>query len=283
MQITLDAWVASVGEVAHTSSARAAGYSKHHIAAAVADRSVDRVRRSWLVTPTCGPDRRAAARAGGRLSCVSAAARMGLWVPELPVLPHISLPHSAARSTHVEATWHWATGPVPLPRTEPNEHPINVLFHIARCLQRAQALAVWESALKRGIVRSDVLDRVQWRCTAARELAAVAGSLSDSGIETAFVSLMRRAGVTVRQQVWVDGHPLDGVIGERLGVQVDGLAFHQASDRRRDLRADARLALRGYTILRFDYYQVLFDPAYVIDTVLTAIAQGLHLAPPHRR
>ena len=49
------------------------------------------------------------------------------------------------------------------------------------------------------------------------------------------------------------------------------------------VRSWARLALRGYTILRFDYYQVLFDPAYVIDTVLTAIAQGLHLAPPHRR
>lgn len=82
----------------------------------------------------------------------------------------------------------------------------------------------------------------------------------------------------MRQQVWVDGHPLDGLIGDRLAVQIDGFAFHQARDRRRDLRADARLALRGFTVLRFDYAHVLFDADIVRETVLLAIAQGLHRA-----
>ncbi|HEX5727911.1 MAG TPA: hypothetical protein VFX99_00635, partial [Microbacterium sp.] len=47
-----------------------------------------------------------------------------------------------------------------------------------------------------------------------------------------------------------------------------------AGDRRRDIRADARLTLRGYTVLRFDFQQVYFDWDYVEATVLAAVAQG---------
>lgn len=108
--------------------------------------------------------------------------------------------------------------------------------------------------------------------------AHVATSLSDSGLETHFRELMLTIGVRLRQQVWVDGHPVDAVIGERLVVQMDGFAFHSSpADRRRDLHQDARLVLRGYTVLRFDYVQILFEPQYVIDTVRLAMAQGRHL------
>ena len=61
-------------------------------------------------------------------------------------------------------------------------------------------------------------------------------------------------------------------------VQLDGFAHHRGADRRRDLRADARLVLRGYTVLRFDFVQVLFHPDEVVATIALAMAQGLHLA-----
>lgn len=123
----------------------------------------------------------------------------------------------------------------------------------------------------------DVLERVEWHSSSASRIAALVGGRSDSGPETAFLALMRGIGVEMRQQVWVDGHPLDAMIGERLGIQIDGFAHHSsARDRRRDIRADARLVLRGYTILRFDVHQVMYDARYVEQTVLTAIAQGLH-------
>ena len=174
---------------------------------------------------------------------------------------------------------HYAPGPVPVPRTIATEPVFNLLFHVARCAPRMDALAVWESALNRKIVDADVLSRVAWHSTTASAIAHAATVLSDSGIETVFRELMASVGLMVRQQVWVDGHPLDALIGDFLAIQLDGFAHHsRAQDRRRDLRADARLVLRGYTILRFDYQQVLFDSAYVIETVLTAIAQGLHLA-----
>lgn len=276
MDAPLDAWIAAHGHVAHTRAARNAGYSPHRIAAAVAAGAVLRVRRSWLVHPTASPEQRAAAAVGGRLSCVSAAVALGLWVSASPRVPHVSVPGSASHVPTADIVLHWSRGPVPQPRTDPHEHIVNTLFQVARCLPRGDALIVWESALRKSVVDADVLQRVRWRSTSATELALVAGSLSDSGIETAFVSDMRAIGLDVRQQVWVDGHPLDALIGERLGVQLDGFAHHQASERRRDLRADARLALRGYTLLRFDYHQVLFERAYVIDTVRTAMAQGLH-------
>jgi very-short-patch-repair endonuclease len=105
--------------------------------------------------------------------------------------------------------------------------------------------------------------------------------LSDSGLESIFVHGVRALGLAVRQQVWIDGHPLDAVIGDRLLVQLDGFEHHSsAQDRRRDFRADTRLALRGYTTLRFGSYQVLFDWAFVERSLLLAVAQGLHLAPP---
>jgi len=114
---------------------------------------------------------------------------------------------------------------------------------------------------------------------APADMARAATALSDSGIETVFRELMASVGLTVRQQVWIDGHPLDALIGDFLAIQLDGFAHHSsARDRRRDIRADARLTLRGYTVLRFDYQQIFFDPQYVIETVLTAIAQGLQLA-----
>ncbi|WP_312677596.1 DUF559 domain-containing protein [Microbacterium sp.] len=274
----LATWIRRRGGVAHARVVSAAGYSKHTVAKAIASRAVERVRRSWLLVHDVAHDVRAAASVGGRVTCISAAAARGLWVPSHPPVPHISVPHSASVAASEGMLLHWATGPVPLPRSEPVENTLNLLFHVARCLPRADALAVWESAIRKGVADPAVLARVHWRSTRAAALAAVAGSLSDSGIETAFIELIRGLGLAVRQQVWIDGHPLDALIGDRLGIQIDGLAHHQGRDRRRDLRADARLALRGYTVLRFDYQQVLFDPQYVIDTILTAVAQGLHLA-----
>lgn len=178
---------------------------------------------------------------------------------------------------------HRAVGPVPLARIEPDEHIVNVLYHVASCLPPADALAVWESALRQRLVDGEVLRRVIWRSPRAAEMARVAGALSDSGLESHFRALLSAAGISMRQQVRIDGHHVDGLIGERLVVQLDGFAFHSApADRRRDLEQDARLVLRGYTVLRFDYAQVMLEPATVVDRVRTAMAQGLHLGPSPR-
>lgn len=264
--------------VAHSSQLRAAGVSEHEIRTAVSSGEMQRVRRSWLLSETCSPARRAAASVSGRITCVTAAAEHGLWVPDHSGF-HVSVPPTRSRAGGTGIVLHWARAPIPVPRNCVDEPLLNVLFHVARCLDRSEASAIWESALRTGATTLTQLRRTQWGALAATQVLERVGDQSDSGVETTFVSIARSCGVEVRQQVLIDGHPVDALIGERLVVQLDGFEFHgQAKDRRKDLRQDARLILLGYAVLRFDYQQVMFDPRYVQETLINAIAQGLHLA-----
>ena len=283
-------WMRKRHGVSHTSDARAAGFSRYEIAVAVAEGELRRVRRSWLVTPECDARRVTAASHGGRVTCVSAAAQRGLWIPpreataDTPEEPtHVAVAGTSSRHEPKSAVLHWAVGPAPVGRSMTEEPILNVLFHVAHCLPRADALAVWESAVRKNLTDPAVLHQVAWRRAEASAIAELVSALSDSGLETRFVDGMRAVGVAVEQQVWLDGHPADGLIGSSLVVQLDGFAYHgTAADRRRDLAADARLVTRGFVVLRFDYQQILFDWDFVCDTVLTAIAQGAHRRPVAR-
>lgn len=286
-RIQLVGWLSARGGVAHTSDARAAGFTAYEMADSVASGLVARVRRSWLTTADCDERRLAAAAVSGRLTCVSLAALRGFWVPAVDGASpktHIAVSATASRIGTNGVHLHWGRGPAPVGRNMTEDPTLNVLFHIAHCLPQREALAVWESAIRKKAVEPEVLARVSWRSTQAAEIASVASSLSDSGLETHFVDGLRSAGVSVRQQVWIDGHPVDGLVGTSLAIQIDGFTHHSsAADRRRDLAADARLVTRGYAVLRFDYAQVLFDWEFVLATVLAAIAQGAHRRLPSPR
>lgn len=273
----VEAWITEHGGLAHGIDVREANFSRRDVDEALSRDWVRRVRRCWLMTRSADPAEVTAVRAGGRLTCVSAAKKAQLWVPDFSGI-HICVPPTASRFDRTGLTVHWAQGPVPTPARRAQEPLLNVLFHVATCLPRMEALAVWESALHAGQVHSDMLQRVTWSSPSARELADAASVLSDSGLETYAVVRLSAFGVPLRQQVWIDGHPVDILIGERLVVQIDGEHHLERKQRRRDIRGDARLVLRGYTVLRFDYQQVLFDWPYVEQTVLAAIAQGLHRA-----
>ena len=276
VRTSVTTWIDQRHGVAHSSQLLIAGYTHRQIADAVASADLRRVRRSWLVRPDADERRAKAAEVGGRATCLSAAGLQGLWVSDHSGT-HVAVQATASRNAADGVHLHWASGPAPVTRTIVEEPIINVLFHVARCVPPHDALAVWESAIRKGKASAESLQRVAWRSTAAVRLAQVVGELSDSGMETRFVRGMLEVGVKVRQQVRVDGHRVDGLIGEALLVQLDGFEFHSsAADRRRDMEADARLALRGYTVLRFDYFQVFFRWDYVAETILTAIAQGVH-------
>lgn len=265
--------------VAHSSALRVKGFTSKEMSVAVDAGLLSRVRRSWLATPECDPRRLRAASLGGRVTCVTAAEMHELWVPAGHDSIHIAVSSNASKLEVSGCRMHWSNGPAAVARTTTEDHLLNVLFHVARCLSREDAAMVWESAIRKKKVQPATLPRVQWRSSAAYELASLASALSDSGLETRFVWIMRGCGVEVRQQVWLDGHPVDGLIGDRLVVQIDGFAHHQdAAARRRDIAADARLVLLGYTVLRFDYKQILFAPDEVREIVVQAMAQGLHLA-----
>lgn len=207
---------------------------------------------------------------------VTAARQMGLWTADAGSI-HLAVPSTASRIARPDRKLHWGTGPIPVSRYTVEEPLLNVLFHVARCLSPEHAVTIWEAALREGLVTLPQLRRTEWRSATVTGVLQRVAVKSDSVLESRFLAIMRSCGVGVRQQVLIDGHRIDALIGERLIVQVDGFEFHSnPKDRRRDLRQDARLTLLGYTVLRFDYQQVMFDQGYVQETILNAIAQGLH-------
>lgn len=279
----LDDWLHEHGGIAHTSEIFRAGFSRHAVASAVSRRRMLRIRRSWIALPDCDENVVRAVRAGGVLTCLSQAARLGLWIPAADGETHVAAPEGSGSMKAPGLRIHWSRGPVPVPRRATSDPLLNVLHHVACCQSFPAALAIWESALNRGMITGDELALVHWQDRRARRLASTASGSSDSGLETAFVELLRVHGIAVRQQVWIDGRPVDVLIGRMLVVQLDGFAHHSdPASRRRDIAADARLRLRGYTVFRFDYQQVLFDSAWVLEIIQTALAQRVHEAPTGR-
>src|SRR5690606_1647703 len=163
-----------------------------------------RVRRSWLLTPECAPDRRAAAEVSGRVTCITAARRMGLWAADADSI-HLAVPPTASRVTRADRRLHWGSGPVPVGRYTVDDSLLNVLFHVARCLRPADAVTIWEAALRDGLVTLPQLRRTAWRSTTVTGILKRVAGQSDSVLESHFLALMRRGGVTVGTQVLLRG------------------------------------------------------------------------------
>jgi len=264
------------GGIAHTHDALRMGYSTYAIRSAVTAGNVVRVRRSWLATDRAPKLLRDAAEAGGRLACVTAAVHHGLWTLD-DGRPHLSVPGHAGHARPGQALVHWSVGPVEAHRYELVEPVVNALWQIADCRPFEEAFATWESAIRSSRVALESLERIPTRSTMARRILGACSQLSDSGIESIPVARLRRIGIAVRQQIVIDGHSVDVLIGDRLVLQVDGYEFHRSpAQRRADIAHDRRLRLMGYTVLRVDYQQVLFGWETVEAEIRTALAQGLH-------
>lgn len=273
----LEIWLNSKDGIAHRADVLEAGYTRYRInAARTADR-VRVVRRHWLYTRDCAPNLLTAADAGARLTCVTEAQRRGLWTIADGRI-HLAVARNAVGSADASHRLHWSDGPVPVGSRQLSEPIGNVLAHIADCQPFENAVVVFDSALRTTPLTHEEISRYRCRSAAFRQLVDATSILSDSGIESLPRIRLRRIGIEMQQQVVIDGHAVDGRIGKRLLIQVDGYGPHSGVERRRrDLQQDARLTLMGYTVLRFDYTQIMFDWPFVEATILAAMAQGLHL------
>lgn len=262
----------------HLAEVREAGWRPDAIRAAVQREGLVRAGRDWVLLPSAPPELLLAARTNCVVTCVSAASLRTLWRADDDPAIHLAVPRGA-RSSPPTAHGHWAAGIVPRPRRLLVDAVENMLAAVAVCRPHEQALAIWESAVRARLITVESLGAIDWRGERARALRDETTALSHSGLETFFVSRMRRRGVPVRQQVKIDGHHVDGLIGARLVVQIDGFAHHSdPRQRRSDIAHDRRLRLLGYTVLRFDYREIVDDWPRVEATILTAMAQNLHLA-----
>jgi very-short-patch-repair endonuclease len=277
-------WVIKRGGIVHRAAAADAGYDTRRVRAAARAGTVEILRQRWIVVAPIPPDLRVAALAGARVACVSAARERGWWMPptaDASLHLHVT-PGSAADGIPHSFTGrvHWTRPLTPSSRYSLIESVEDCLAHVAACLGRGDALTVWESASKIERLDPGTLRLVRWKSVRARDIAEAVGGLSDSGLETIVVARLRAVGLPVRQQVVIAGRPVDALVGERLVVQTDGWEFHSsAAQRRKDIAHDAELRLRGFTVLRFSYDQIVHDWPMVERTVLRAVAAGLHLSP----
>jgi len=267
--------VEAAGGVARTTTLIEAGHSRARIAAALDGRLVLRVRRGWVALPGADAELVAAARHAVVLTCITEARRRGLWVLDVD-RPHVAADPHRSGPTLARATVHWARPLVPRPPDALVDPLENVLVTVAACQPLESALTVWDSALRQGFTTKAELGRLALG-PAARAVLAAARELADSGLETLFRVRLRWLRVRILHQIWISGHRVDFLIGDRLVVQIDG-GHHVGAQRADDLAHDAALMLQGYHVLRFTYGQIVDDWPAVQSTIARAVAQRLHVA-----
>ncbi|WP_235565620.1 DUF559 domain-containing protein [Microbacterium sp. Root166] len=262
------------GGVARARTLIDAGHSRYTVRRAVESGQLIHVRRDWVALPEADHELVWAVRAGVVVSCVSQAKRLGLWVLRVD-RPHAAVV-GARRVRAGNATVHWAEPVVPRHPDVVVDPIENVLALVASCQPFEMALAVWESALRGGMVARASLERLPLGAQ-ARRILGVASPWSDSGLESFVVPRLRWMRLPIVPQAWIAGHRVDFLIGERLVLQIDG-GHHVGAQRAADIEHDAQLMLLGYHVIRVDYRQVVDRWHIVQDTIMRAVAQGLHLA-----
>lgn len=261
------------GGVVRTRALLAAGWSRGRIERAVHSAAIVRVRSGWVCLPDADPQLVDAARAGVVLSCVTQSRRLGLWTLGGEGL-HVAASAHSGRVGRVDGRVHWSQPVVPRHPDALVDSAENVLVLVATCQPFEAALAVWESAFTKGLVERQVLRRLALP-RAARRLLEEALPFADSGLETLAIPRLRWLRLPLRRQVWIAGHRVDLLIGERLVLQIDG-GHHVGAQRESDIAHDAALMLMGYHVIRVGYGQVVDRWHEVQELIMRAVAQGLH-------
>ena len=263
------------GEIAPTRTLRAAGFTDHAIRQALATRQIYRVRKGWVATRDVDPAIVRAVRAHGVLTCLSEAARRGLWVIDDGLL-HIAAKKHAGGIKSSGCVVHWAEPALPRHPDMAVDSLENSLLLIADCQPHENAMVVWESAFNKGLITAESMRRLPLSARARAVLSGVQ-PWSDSGLESIAVDRLRFLNLRILQQIVIAGRPVDLLIGERLVVQIDG-GHHVGPQRDKDIAHDALLITMGYVVIRTSYDQIMYHWPELQHRIMQAVAQGLHVA-----
>ena len=257
-----------------TAELRAEGYTLERVRAEVGAGALERVIRGWYCRP--GADRGAvrAMRLGGRISCVSALALLGGWLPPDAGL-HVGFPSHASgrRLAHqgapddVVAHWHpKAAASVSAFAVTPVEQAI---ADVLVCQPPRFVVATLDSLLhKRVVQRNRIGALVLQGPLRTHYLASRLDAESGSGIESIVRFGLWAAGVEVRIQVVVRGaYRVDVLIDDWLVLELDGRETHaQRQAFTADRRREATIMRDGRIVLRFSYATVVYEWDFLVDS-----------------
>lgn len=250
---------------------------------AVEARSVLRVPGGVYAVPGTAPEIVAAAVHRGRLTCVSAASRLGLAVLHRPPVPHLAVPRSRGTSPSavreaVPARLH--RGDVPYGRTgdvaDVLVPVVHALVRVLLCQPAPHALVTVDSALHQGLATKLQIRAALPRTVPSRVVTVLrqANGRSRSPTETLARLALSSAGLRTQAGVPVPGvGEVDLVVEGAVVVELDGFAYH--SDRRQfreDRRRDRELVAQGFSVVRFTFEDVVATPELVVLVVKEALA-----------
>lgn len=249
------------------------------LAEMVAAGDLVRSRRGLYALPGVDPAVVAAVAAGGALSCVSAAHRWGLPLLSAPGRLHLAVPRKASGRIRgvvpAGTVLHWDQNLDPDRGARPEWTAI-ALSHVPRCLPVPEAVAVFDAAVSRGLVRIADLRRVRptrnWAIH-ERALYLMDPRSQSIGESIARVALVR-AGFDVATQVQLDGvGAVDLLVDGLVVVEIDGFAYHAGrAEFRHDRRRDRAIAIdHGLLELRFAFEDAVHDLPGFVGTVRRAV------------
>lgn len=230
------------------------GMSWREIARAVDNGRLCRLRRDSYALAPVSPEIAEAVRIGGRLSCVSLLAEIGVFVLTHDSLHVHVVPGSSRvrrpRSQHTVVHWcAWSGEPSP-------GHVIPVADAAAqaiRCQAPRAAVATVDSILHHGVMSwEEIVFVFSTLPTRFSSLLALVDASAASGPETFMRLILRALGVAYATQVFIEGVGyVDFLVEGWLIIECDSKEFHegwqkQVEDRRRDIAA----AALGYVTIR---------------------------------
>ena len=270
-----------------TDELRAQGYTVERIRAEIGAGVLEGVIRGWCCRP--GTDRGAvrAMRLGGRISCVSALALHGGWLPPETGL-HIGFPSYASGRRMARRTAPEGTVAHRHPKAAstgssfavtPVEHAIADLLV---CRPPAFVVATLDSLLHERVVQRNRIGALVLR--GPLKTHSLAGRLnpgSGSGIESIVRFGLWSAGIHGRIQVAVRGaYRVDVLIDDWLVLELDGWGTH-AQERAftKDRTREATIMRDGRIVLRFSSATVMDVWEFLLACVQDVLRQH---APVHR-
>ena len=272
------------------------------LARAVDAGHVVRLGRGRYGLPGAAEVRHAAASVSGVVSHRSAALHHGWAVKTVPALPDVTVP----RGRHLRPDDRARVCPhfADLPPTDVAGGVTRRTRTLADCLRTLafdEALAVADSALRLGSITTDGLRELAGalRGAGAGQARRVAGAASGRAANP-FESVLRAISLAVpglalvpqlpvtAPAFWVQPDLVDPAL--RLVAEADSFSWHGSrSALRDDARRYCNLVARGWTVLRYSWEDVMFDPDHVrgtlamTTTLLAGHAEVRDAVPPERR
>ncbi|MFD2674869.1 type IV toxin-antitoxin system AbiEi family antitoxin domain-containing protein [Gulosibacter bifidus] len=250
-----------------------AGIGRSHIERLCSVGALERVRRGIYANTANLDPIGLAKRHGGVLTCLSALKYLGIWTPH-----HSELHVRTARYKQlIGASGHTLLGtPLPL-------DGIDVFTEAIRCAQRCctrdELVAILDSAIAQ-IGRDNVelsLGAIEGKLLRAWELA---GERADSGVESLLRVRLRGMRLKHVMHARIGNYEVDALVGSYLAIEVDGFAYHSAqAEFRRDREKDRFLAAKGFTVLRFTYWEVVDEWERCSASILAMVRAKRHRIP----